>query len=148
MSVITDNTSRLPGDTSTKGNGHIFTKGPNQQAIGLQLKYNNVPVKSLTPQYITPNQVNVPRFDLTHNRDVVYHIPTNYNPDNKDIILRPTLSQIMEGSVTSNDIDAAKTILDGFVLLEASKMEFPDDARVATIVNKGLKTVVEEDLGC
>ena len=87
----------------------------------------------------------------------------------------------MRGSVNTLEHAAAKTILDGFVVLAASGMEvcsvyrvvrlarlvgvheyhppsyppsnallnlsqFPDDARVATVANKGLTTVVSEDM--
>lgn len=142
MSLLTDNSSKL---LEASSRSHIFTKGPNEQAIGLQHKYGGG-VRSLVPQYITPSSVAVPHFKS----DVVYHVPGNYNPNSSNLNnkqeLRPTVSQIINTSVTSKDIDAAKTILDGFMLLESSGMEFPDDARLATIVNKGLRTVVEEDL--
>jgi Leucine-rich repeat (LRR) protein len=37
--------------------------------------------------------------------------------------------------------------LDGFFLLEASNMEFPDESRAATISGRNLTSVVTEDLG-
>ena len=74
MSLITNNSSKVVLEASSKG--HIFTKGPNEQAIGLQHKYGGA-VRSLVPQYVTPSSVDVPSFKA----DVVYHLPGNYNPN-------------------------------------------------------------------
>jgi hypothetical protein len=128
-----------------------YTKGPNAQALSLQQKYDGTPVRTLSQQYVTPITVNMPSY---HN-DVVYHRPTGMDGGAPVLGgqqvgarggLRPNVSEIMRGSVDTLAIAAAKTILDGFVLLSASGMEFPDDARVATIANKGLTTVVAEDM--
>jgi len=127
--------------------GLVFTKGPNAQALSLQQKFDGVAVRSLKQQYITPISVQVP----SYKSDVVYHAPILHNssPTNDKSGLRPSISEIMGGQtqeVTVEQQDAAKTVLDGFMLLAASGHEFPDNAQVASLVDKGLTTIVEDDL--
>jgi Leucine-rich repeat (LRR) protein len=84
--------------------------------------------QSLRPKYITPNDVNIP-----------IHTNASYHPP---IVLRKYALNVS----SSVKHDAAFRSLDGFLLLEASGMEFPEDSRLVSLSGKRLNSVVEEDL--
>jgi Leucine-rich repeat (LRR) protein len=131
---------------------HAYIKGPNAQALIVQQRNDGAPVRTLAQQYVTPSAVQMPTFATADHMRGATVLPTHNGSSSASLVsttsqkLRPSISELMRASVDSRANAAAKTILDGFVLLAASGMEFPDEARVANVVGKGLTTVVTEDL--
>lgn len=83
---------------------------------------------ALKQHYFTPSEANLP--------------PVAGSNTHKPI----PLSSSNASSSADSVIDERNCVLDGFLLLEATGMQFPDDARQATLNDKGLRGSVEEDL--
>jgi hypothetical protein len=129
--------------------GGTYTKGPNSQALGLQQRVQGAPIQALKTSYVTPDVVEMPKYDP----EVVYHMPTKTasvrqtqpNPTSLDTQSMGSFDDSLNGSHVKEG-DMRIPILDGFTLLEASGMGFPDDVRVTKLVGRGLERVIDEDL--
>jgi Leucine-rich repeat (LRR) protein len=94
----------------------------NSQAI--HLLNQGLAIKTLTPTNITPSQVDLPE----NKRNRRTHQPVYIN------------NSYIESKTTTH------RVLDGFALLEASGLGFPEDSRKITISGNGYSSVIEEDL--
>ena len=94
-------------------------------------KSNSKVCYSLKTNYITPNDVNVP--------SLLYKNASKH-PDHNAIMLSNILPPFNEPNKQNYQT------LDGFLLLESTKMAFPDDARKAIVTNKRINHVILEDL--
>jgi Leucine-rich repeat (LRR) protein len=92
------------------------------------------------PHYFTPAEAEIPAAVKIRNDPTIKHYPIPLNPD---ISLRKVLeTQKFNPEFTSN----GRSEIDGFFLLEAAKIDFPEDVQHLSITDKKLKTVVDEDL--
>lgn len=97
----------------------------NSQALALMNRGEQV--RTLTSHYFTPNEAAIPSRKKTSS----LHVPISLkNSDNKQ--------NIQENGKNNS--------LDGFLLLEASGMGFPDEVTRVSLSDKGYQTVVENDL--
>ncbi len=116
----------------------IMSKSTNaltNQAIAAQ-RHSGCEVLALRGQYVTPSSVNVPRAPRATSR---------LNPPLPAHVPIPLYNQsfISEKSDTRYQTGV---ILDGFKLLEATGMGFPEDGRVANLSDQMITGVVEDDL--
>jgi Leucine-rich repeat (LRR) protein len=96
----------------------------NSQALALMNRGEQV--CALNSHYFTPNEAAIPNRKKTSS----VHVPIALrNNDNKPIQEKDKVNS-----------------LDGFTLLEASGMGFPDEVTNVTVSDKGYQTVVEDDL--
>ena len=90
---------------------------------------NGYAIRQLQTQTITPSTANIPspkqRRTWRNNPPTNQHFPRNIQPKPENLI---------------------KKELDGFVMLEATNMGFPEDGRRAVVSGKGFNSVVSEDL--
>lgn len=95
--------------------------------------------QSIKQRHLTPQDVSMP--DLN---GYAKHTPIELKPNN---VYGGNNSSAAAGQSTEvfNNI-APSRVLDGFMLLEATGMGFPNDARQATLQGRKLQAVVEEDL--
>lgn len=91
----------------------------------LNPEMSKVPIK---PRYFTPNDA----FIINPNLRAF--------PQHRPILLNPQTTQ------RQNAGQEKKQELDGFFLLEAANLDFPEDVQHLSLANKGLGSVVEEDL--
>jgi Leucine-rich repeat (LRR) protein len=84
---------------------------------------------ALKPHYVTPSEV-----DIAPHPAYLQRRP----PPHRGIVI--------DGPTPRPPDDNSKTELDGFYLLEASGLAFPEDLSQCIISNKNLRTVVEDDL--
>ena len=86
--------------------------------------------RTLKQRQVTPGDVSMPDLDIKSK-----HMPVE---------LRPTTPFIPMHKIEG--IIDPKSVLDGFMLLTATGMGFPNDARQANLSGRKLKAVVEDDL--
>jgi Leucine-rich repeat (LRR) protein len=107
----------------------MVEKGPNAQAI--HLLNQGYTIKSLAPTTITPSHVHLPHSSQSNHQ-------------------RKIKNRIHQPVYINNSLIESKTttykILDGFALLEASGLGFPEDSRRITITGQGYSSVINEDL--
>lgn len=123
-------------------------------------------VSSLKINYITPGTVNIPHNDTRFQcRRANGYSPRNSLKPKDELHLPVPLDSVFimqhnltdeasELSVGAPDLPVPRTAqgpqrpaaLDGFKLLDATGMGFPEDGRAATLSDKFLTTVVEDDL--
>jgi Leucine-rich repeat (LRR) protein len=101
-------------------------KGPNSQAI--HLINQGYTIKTLAPTTLTPSNVNLPHSSNNKRKTNRVHRPVYIN------------NSLIESKTTTY------RVLDGFALLEASGLGFPEDSRRVTITGSGYSSVIDEDL--
>jgi hypothetical protein len=89
---------------------------------------------SLKQRYLTPQDVSMPDVG-----GYAKHTPIELKPSSR------TLGVPIQSADALSNIPAGQ-VLDGFMLLEATGMGFPNDARQAVLQGRKLQAVVEEDL--
>jgi hypothetical protein len=95
---------------------------------GISLMNHGYAIRQVQPQTMTPNSANIP--SPKHRRTWKHRIP---NPQHtREIQPKP--------------INPPRKELDGFVMLEATNVGFPEDGKRATVSGRGFNTVVSDDL--
>lgn len=115
--------SRRPGSGGGGGGGG-GEKGPNTQAT--LLLNQGYAIKPLRTHTMSPGELHIP--DKKSSTASRMHQPVYIN------------NSLIESKTTSC------RVLDGFALLEASGLGFPEDSRRATLAGLGYSSAVEEDL--
>lgn len=99
---------------------------------GISLMNHGYAIRQIQAQTITPNSANIPspkqRRTWRHTRNG----PPSPSHQMRDISPKPT--------------NPPKKELDGFVMLEATSMGFPEDGKRAVVSGRGFNAVVAEDL--
>jgi Leucine-rich repeat (LRR) protein len=97
---------------------------------------NGAPIRA---RYFTPAEAYIP--PLGGSRVSHYPIPVNRNVSPKAML---TAANVLNS--TGNEANVNKTELDGFLLLEAAGLGFPEEVEQINLSDRHLKTVIEEDL--
>lgn len=84
---------------------------------------------AIKPRYFTPADALIAD---SQSRSIVQHQP---------ILLNPSTEAQVQNLVASERVE-----LDGFFILEAANLDFPEDVQHLSICNSGLTSVVDEDL--
>lgn len=92
---------------------------------------------SLKQRHLTPSDVSMPQVEK---KTVHLPVPLNWNTSINGGTAAPYSLPSAPSEVST------RHILDGFLLLESTGMNLPDDARMADLTNRGLQGVVEDDL--
>lgn len=102
---------------------------------GIHLLNKGYQIKSLITNNITPLNMNI--INSHHNTHNTHHHHHNHHNNHQPLYIN---SSIIESKVITY------RILDGFALLEASNLGFPEDSRRITIPSLGYSSVIYEDL--